>query len=96
MNPTINITDEDIITWTLLLLQRNHTTNIGPTLPKRVTRNANLSTDLSDVQSTSTPALPQASSLSPEISASLSNFIEFIIATQQVMIDELCMFNLGF
>ena len=50
-NPTMNITDDDIITQ-MLPIRHDHTTSIGPTLSKRVTRNASRCTDSADVPST--------------------------------------------
>ena len=94
-NPTINITDKDIITQTLSV-RCDHTTGIGPTLSKRVMCNTSHSTDSSDVPSISTPAPPYAPSLSPEIQASVNIFLGSIMASQQVMVDKLQRINSNF
>ena len=92
-NPTMNITDDDIITHTLPV-RRDHTTGIGPTLLKRATRNASRSTDSADVPSTSTPA-PQPT-FPLELQASLSDFLGSLMASHQVMVDELRRINPNF
>ena len=94
-NPTINTTNEDIIAQTLPV-RCDHTTGIGPTLTKRVTRNASRSTDSSDIPSTSILAPPHAHSLSLEIQASLNSFVGSIMVSQQMMVDELRRINPNF